>query len=80
MAKILGKNPFHYEKERDSFLSELKQFHACRGWVLSSPLFTTDFLLFIRIPIDHFTHNRIQESLTDKITCVLGHPFAVSPP
>ncbi len=31
MAKFLGKDPFTYEKEKESFLAELKQFHASRG-------------------------------------------------
>ncbi|KAK2141801.1 hypothetical protein LSH36_1037g00059 [Paralvinella palmiformis] len=31
MAKILDKDPFTYQKERDSFLRDLCRFHASRG-------------------------------------------------
>ncbi|KAF4525938.1 hypothetical protein B566_EDAN013174 [Ephemera danica] len=31
MAKILNKDPVTYQKERDGFLRELRQFHDSRG-------------------------------------------------
>lgn len=31
MAKILNKDPFTYQQEKDEFMSTLKQFHRNRG-------------------------------------------------
>ena len=33
MAKILGKDPSTYPKERDGFLRDLQHFHETRGYV-----------------------------------------------
>ena len=67
MAKILDKDPFTYQKERDSFLRDLSRFHAGRGSV------STCFLLITSRSLASYFHSIVRGDIV-----VLRDTFAVS--